>query len=53
MDDLDDLEVNIKHRWNHYCRAVNPKNQQICSLYNPHEGGHKPKHGTEADRWFD
>lgn len=41
-----------KERYNHYCREV-AKDGRVCSLYSPHEGGHKPKHGTEADRWAD
>ena len=49
----DDVEVNTKHRWDHNCKAVNPKNGDKCSLYDPHEGGHKPKNGTQADRWSD
>lgn len=45
-------EVNTKTRYNHYCRAV-AKDGRICSLYGPHEGKHKPRHGLEQDRWED
>lgn len=46
-------EVNTQHRWNHYCHAKNPENGKKCRLYAPHEGGHMPIPGTQADRWFD
>ena len=39
-------------RWSLYCKAV-AKDGRKCSLYLDHKGGHKPKHGTESDRWED
>lgn len=50
VDDRDE-DINTTHRYNRYCREVNPANGKHCSLYNPHEDKHKPKHGTESDRW--
>lgn len=49
-DPLADEEINTTHRYNHYCRAVS-SDGRTCSLYAPHEGKHKPKHGTENDRF--
>lgn len=39
-------------RWSTYCRAE-ASDGRVCSLYAPHEGKHKPKHGIEEDRWED
>ncbi|AWN03302.1 hypothetical protein PBI_CAMILLE_56 [Microbacterium phage Camille] len=46
------IEINTTKRWNHYCRAE-ASDGRVCCLYAPHEGKHKPKHGTESDRWAD
>lgn len=35
-----------------YCKEV-AKDGRKCSLYLDHYGKHKPKHGTEQDRWED
>lgn len=48
--DADEVEVNTSRRWSRYCREEHADGRK-CSLYFPHEGKHKPKHGTEADRW--
>lgn len=50
MDERD--EINTTKRYSHYCRAE-ASDGRVCSLYAPHEGKHKPKHGTESDRWED
>lgn len=44
--------INTKHRHDQYCRET-AQDGRVCSLYSPHEGKHKPKHGLEADRWSD
>ena len=36
----------------HYCKAES-KDGRKCSLYLDHYGKHKPKHGTESDRFGD
>lgn len=43
-------DVNTTERWSSYCRAESPDGRK-CSLYSPHEGLHKPEHGTESDRF--
>ena len=47
-----DEQINTTHRYNHYYRKV-AKDGRTCSLYHPHVGKHKPKHGTENDRFGD
>lgn len=49
---MTDAETNTNKRWSVYCRAV-AKDGRRCSLYSPHEGKHKPKHGLESDRFDD
>lgn len=49
VDERDEV-INTTHRYNRYCRAEHPDGRK-CSLYSPHEGKHKPKQGTERDRW--
>ncbi|QCG77557.1 hypothetical protein SEA_DIZZYRUDY_61 [Microbacterium phage DizzyRudy] len=44
--------INTTQRHNRYCRAE-ASDGRVCSLYDPHFGKHKPKHGTEADRFDD
>lgn len=51
-DDMIDEDVNTTHRYNRYCRAV-AQDGRTCSLYAPHEGKHKPRHGLEKDRFSD
>lgn len=51
-DNTEDLVINTTHRYNTYCHAV-AKDGRRCSLYSPHEGKHKPKHGVESDRFGD
>lgn len=52
LDNTEDLVINTTTRWQHNCHAVS-KDGRKCSLYSPHEGLHKPAHGTEADRFSD
>lgn len=51
VDDRDE-DINTTRRYNHYCHKV-AKDGRKCSLYSPHEGKHKPKHGVEKDRFGD
>lgn len=48
--DTAEAEVNTTKRHDAYCRKTS-KDGRVCSLYEPHEGDCKPKHGTEADRF--
>lgn len=53
MDELDgmiDEDVNTTRRHSKYCREV-AKDGRMCSLYYPHDGKHKPRHGIESDRF--
>lgn len=50
-DNTEDLVINTQHRYGHYCRLVSEDGSKKCSLYAPHEGLCKPKHGTETDRF--
>lgn len=45
------ITINTTQRYNHYCRKKNADGSKTCSLYAPHEGLCKPKHGTENDRF--
>ena len=49
---MEEQTINTTHRHDVYCRAE-AKDGRVCSLYSPHMGGHKPKHGLESDRWND
>ena len=51
VDDRDEV-INTTKRYNHYFHAV-AKDGRKCSLYTPHEGKHKPKHGVEKGRFGD
>jgi len=50
IDNTEDLVINTNHRWSAYCHKKSADGIK-CSLYTPHEGLCKPKHGTEADRF--
>lgn len=50
IDNTEDLVINTTHRWNTFCRKK-AGDGRICSLYSPHVGLCKPKHGTENDRF--
>lgn len=51
--DLDRTEelVNTTHRHSAYCHKVSEDGTKKCSLYAPHEGLCKPKHGRQEDRF--
>lgn len=49
-DNTEDLAINTTVRHNTYCHET-AKDGRKCSLYFPHYGKHKPKHGIEADRF--
>lgn len=52
MDNTEDLAINTSHRHNTYCHKVKKDDPTVrCSLYSPHIGLCKPKHGIEADRF--
>ena len=51
IDNTEDLVINTTHRYNVYCHLVSEDGTKKCSLYSPHEGLCKPKHGVEADRF--
>lgn len=51
LDNTEELTVNTSHRHNVYCQKVSADGTQRCSLYSPHEGLCKPKHGVESDRF--
>lgn len=51
IDNTEDLVINTSHRHNVYCHLVSEDGTQRCSLYSPHEGLCKPKHGLESDRF--
>lgn len=51
MDNTEDLTINTTHRHNVYCHLVSEDGTKKCSLYSPHEGLCKPKHGVESDRF--
>lgn len=48
--ETDGTTVNTTTRWSHHCREE-ASDGRVCSLYHPHDGTHKPKHGTEKDRF--
>ena len=50
-DNTEDLVINAQHRYNNYCHKTSKDGTKKCSLYAPHEGLCKPKHGIEADRF--
>lgn len=52
--DLDNTEyvgINTTRRHSAYCNKVSEDGSKRCSLYTPHEGLCKPKHGIESDRF--
>jgi hypothetical protein len=49
---MDNPKINTTKRWDKHCKAVS-KDGRRCHMYEPHEGKHTPKHGTEADKWED
>lgn len=51
LDNTEDLVINTTHRHGRYCRLVSENGEKRCSLYSPHEGLCKPKHGLERDRF--
>lgn len=51
MDETEDLVINTTHRHSVYCHKVSSDGTKKCSLYNPHIGLCKPKHGIESDRF--
>lgn len=51
LDHTEDLTINTSHRHNVYCHLVSEDGTKKCSLYSPHEGLCKPKHGVEKDRF--
>lgn len=51
LDETEDLVVNTTHRHAVYCHKVSKDGTKRCSLYNPHFGLCKPKHGVEKDRF--
>ena len=50
IDPLTDEVVNTTQRYHTYCRKV-ADDGRVCSLYSPHVGLCKPKHGTESDHF--
>lgn len=51
LDNTEELAINTSHRHNVYCHKVSHDGTKKCSLYSPHEGLCKPKHGVENDRF--
>ena len=49
--DTDASEVNTTRRYSHYCTKKSEDGTKKCSLYAPHEGLCKPKHGVDKDRF--
>lgn len=51
LDHTETLGVNTTHRHSVYCHLISEDGTKKCSLYSPHEGLCKPKHGLESDRF--